>query len=613
VKLDLAPPPKAGEPPTAYASRIAVAHGLLVKELCRDFSIRYSHLINGAPSAIGKLAAIGGASEADLTRFAFVRTGIHAFRHRRQTVRRENLTDGRLKVCPQCLIEDIKHRGEEPAETAVFCRAEWYLDVVDTCRVHHTAMVTIHKGKGSPFSVDFSNVMEPKVVRLQEMVLQAESRLPTGLQDYVLARLDGRETRAPFLDTMDLPAAIQTCEMLGTAACFGRKVERDNLDPSRLRTARIRGFEIGSEGEEGIGKLLKDMMVAYSRRRVVEDGQFARQAFSVLHNYLFVGRRPSWKDVAFAPLRTVVGDFIKANFPLGAGDVVFGEVIRERKLHSVTSLGREIGFGPPRVTKLLRLKGLISDDQAGLAPQNIVFDAKKATEAVRESLAALPYRGAAKYLGTGLHQVCMLAGANFIEPIASGPLGLRATFAPAMLDAFVARLLRRARPVQRMAAHHVTLQQAALKATCTQADVVKLILGGKLKWVGTLGRKRDYRSILVDLSEVRLLVHGLDPQTISPLEFAKRFDFKKEVAHCLVKHGHVKAVACERAGHQVTRIPLSEAESFRRSYVSLGELSRASGRHHVTVKKALDQKGIRPAFDPDKVVLHFYRRRDVSR
>ena len=312
------------------------------------------------------------------------------------------------------------------------------------------------------------------------------------------------------------------------------------------------------------------------------------------------------------PLRTVISDFIKANFPLKAGDLVLGEVILERKLHSVSSMAKEIGFGVPRMTKLLRLHGVIGSDQAGLAPHNIVFDAVKGTEAVRESVTALPYRGAARYLGTGRHQVYMLAEANFIQPIESGPLGLRATFAPAMLDAFVARLLKGAQIVQRKATNHITIAQAARRATCTQADVAKLILDGELKWVGTLGQKRDYQSILVDLSEVQRAAHALDPETISLLQFAKRFGYKKEVAHGLAKYGHINVVTHKRAGHQVSRVPLSEVEAFRQRYISLSELGRVRRQHGLTVKKALDEKGIRPAFDPKKVFFYIYRREDIS-
>ncbi|MBY0382807.1 MAG: hypothetical protein K2W78_12920 [Xanthobacteraceae bacterium] len=141
---------------------------------------------------------------------------------------------------------------------------------------------------------------------------------------------------------------------------------------------------------------------------------------------------------------------------------------------------------------------------------------------------------------------------------------------------------------------------------------MKLILDGKLKWVGILGQKRHYQSVLVDLLEVQRAAHALGPETISQREFAKRFGFKKEVAHGLVKHGYVRGVTCERAGYQVTRIPPSEVDAFQQRYVSLAELSRVSGKSHVTVKWHLDQKGIRPAFDPKKVCAHIYRRDDIS-
>jgi hypothetical protein len=62
----------------------------------------------------------------------------------------------------------------------------------------------------------------------------------------------------------------------------------------------------------------------------------------------------------------------------------------------------------------------------------------------------------------------------------------------------------------------------------------------------------------------------------------------------------------------VSRIPLSEVEAFRQHYVSLSELGRLRRQHGLTVKKALDEKGIKPAFDPKKVSFHIYRRSDLS-
>ncbi len=449
--------------------------------------------------------------------------------------------------------------------------------------------------------------------RLGEMAQSAEARAPTALQDYVLARLEGVGTDVSFLDEMSLAAAVRTCEMLGTAACFGRTAESGRLDASRLRKARIQGFAIASRGEDGVRDLLESMTAAYVRRCPSAEGRTARLAFAALHSFLQVNpKRLHWKAAALARLRALVADFIKANFPLRAGETVLGEVISERKLHSVTSLATEIRFSVERVKKLLLLKGVIDDDQGRLADYNIIFDAKAGFEAVRESIEALSGHEAAKYLGTGRHQLNMLTEAKLIEPIASGPLGLRATFAPATLDAFVARLLKDARTVRRKEPHHVSIMQASRKAVCTQAEIATLILDGRLKWVGNLGGKGDYRSILVDLTEVDALVHELDPDTISAAEFAERIGVKQEVGRALVKHGYVKAVFRQRAGHRVARISSSEMGAFRRRYVSLGEVSRTRGLPHPAMRKMLRDAGIQPAIDPEKVINWFYSRREVA-
>jgi hypothetical protein len=611
-KLPFAPPYRPGEPVAAYASRIAAAYGLPARELCGDHGIRRIELIDGARRALAKLAALGGADVDELSRFAFVRNGEHEFHHRGQMVRREDLTTDRLDVCARCLLDDVERAGSSSSDTACFLRAEWCLDAVDTCPIHACALVTLHREPGLAYRFDFSALVNAEAGRLAEMARSAGARAPTAMQDYVLARLGGVGTDVPFLDAMSLAAAIRTCEMLGTAACFGRTAGRDKLDASQLRTARILGFEIASRGEQGVRDLLASMMAAYVARNPSAEGRTARLAFVALNGFLHVNpKRLHWKIEAFAALRAVVADFIKVNFPLRAGETVFGEVISERRLHSVTSLASEIGFSVERVKKLLLLKGVIDDDQARAADYNIIFDAKAGFGAVRESIEALTAQEAADYLGTKTHHLQMLTEAKLIEPIVSHALGLRPTYAPAALDALVARLLKDARPVERRKPHHVSIAKASRKAVCTQAVIAKLILDGRLAWVGKLGGKEDFRSILVDLAEVEGLVHDLDPDTVSASEFAERIGVKRGAVRALVKHGCVKAVFRQRAGRRVARISLLEMEGFQRRYVSLAELSRLRRKHHKTMRKMLDGQGVLPAFDLGNVRVQFYRRDEI--
>ncbi|MBW7974594.1 TniQ family protein [Bradyrhizobium sp. BR 10289] len=612
AKLDLAPPYRSGEPPTAYASRLARAHDLLVRELCGDFGIKHWQLTNGDEAAIAKIAALGGIDEVDLAACAFVRTGDHDFVYRGQSLRRETLVVGRLDVCPRCLVEDARNAGKTPADAAYVCRAEWLLDVVDTCPVHGCAMATVHKAPGTAYCFDFSDILVAKAAGLAEMAEKAPLRDPTGLQDYVLARLDGCDTGAPFLDAMPLFAAIRTCEMLGAAACFGRKGKRDNLSGDKLRQARVRGFEIASRGKEAIEELLRTMAMAHARRRTTVRDQIVRQAFASLYNYLHVNpKRPTWRVPAFAPLRILVSDFVKASFPLKPGDNVLGEVITERRLHSVTSLAKEIGRGAGRVKKILLLAGMIDEEQVKLPDPHILFDAVEGGRIVRDAVAALPYHEVAKRIGTGLYQVKMLVKAGLLEPIADGSLGLRATVSTAAVDAFVARLLKRARPVTAKETGHATLLEASWKVSCAQTDIVRLILDRRLKWVGALTGKSGCRSILVDLREVRVLVHGRQARTISVDEFADRLGLRKQTAQALVARGYVKSATIERAGHRIARIQPSQVKAFHKRYVALGELARARGLHSATMKAKLDAKGIKPALQKHDVFTIFYRRAHI--
>lgn len=606
-KLPFAPAHRPGEPPTAYASRIAAAYGLEAKELCGDHGIGFLRLVRGSTEAINRLARIGGADPADLMASAFESRGPYEILHRGQALRREDIVSGRLDVCPRCLLDDIA-RADAAADTAAILRAEWCLDVVDTCAVHDQAMVTIQTARGPAYGFDFANALAPLIERLPDMAAQAEHRTPTKLQTYTLARLDGREACVPYLDAMNPSAAVRTCEMLGAAACFGGRVQSDRLDRARLREARVAGFDIAAAGEVAIHRLLDTLSTAYLAAKPRKEPA-ARLAFAAMNNFLHIlPLRRTWKDNAFEPLRATVRDFIKANFPLNPGEIVLGETIIETSVHSTATLAKAVGAGVKRVSKLLQIAGVIGPD----TPDNVVFDAQAGYLAVRDNMAGLDFPETAARLGITLKQARVFSEAGFIENVSECPLRMHARFAPAAIDAFVDKLLAGATTVRRLKAGYATIAEATNRTTVLQIDIVRLILDGKLKWVGCLGGKRDFASILVKLSEVNAAIHDLDPDTLSIAEFAARAGLKKQAAQLLVKKGIVKSVARKRAGRQVYRVSRSEVDAFRRRYATLGEISRTCGKHHPAMKKALEVAGVLPAFDLGKVRLMVYKRKDVA-
>jgi len=219
-----------------------------------------------------------------------------------------------------------------------------------------------------------------------------------------------------------------------------------------------------------------------------------------------------------------------------------------------------------------------------------------------------------KHLGVGRHQLIALIKAGLIETLgANNPLAMRNFVSKTRVEEFTARLTADVKRVTRKVAGQVTIVEAALRANCTQIAIVKLILERKLSWVGKLERRRGYNSILVDLAEVRLIVHGVDPDAMSMLEFANRCGMRKEAARALVRLGHLRGISVVRGGGQSgqVQIEVAEADTFHKRYVSLGELGRTTRKGYRVIERELASLDVLPAFDPKKVGAYFFDREAI--
>jgi hypothetical protein len=209
-----------------------------------------------------------------------------------------------------------------------------------------------------------------------------------------------------------------------------------------------------------------------------------------------------------------------------------------------------------------------------------------------------------------------LIKSGLIETLgATNPLEMRTFVSNTRVEEFAARLTADLQPVIRKEDGQATIVEAALRANCSQLAIVRLILERKLNRVAKLERRRGYNSILVDLAEVRSVVHGVDPDALTMLAFADRNGMKKDTARALVRHGYLRGIPVDRVGGQPGQVLIeaSEADAFQQRYVSLGELGRATGKGYRVIKRELALLGLLPAFDPKKVVGHFFDREAVLR
>jgi hypothetical protein len=248
-----------------------------------------------------------------------------------------------------------------------------------------------------------------------------------------------------------------------------------------------------------------------------------------------------------------------------------------------------------------------------LADHNVVFDARAGSAAVQKAKGAVSLKAAGRYFNAPRVQIGLLAKNGFIRPsIPAKAFGAADQYAVDNLDSFLKGLLAGAHAVKKPTSDQVDIPTAASRCCCSLVKVLRLILDGKLKWVGRHADLQGYMSALVNVAEVRATVRGNEKAGFTGLELKEKLSTTAKVAAALIKHGHL---ATRTVINPVNRcptvvVPEAEVERFAREYVSLFTLARQRGLHHLAMKKWLEDDGIEPALDPRKIGATFYRRSD---
>jgi TniQ len=594
-----------GETPASYASRLANANLLTAREFCLDWDVTFQSVVDGNPEAIARIADKGGVAASDLQANAFVRTEWATYLHHGERLLRTSLRRKNVAVCPTCLKDDIAASNLRP-QLAAFGRADWQIDANKTCHVHEVALVTVADDITPGRLHDFVHHVGPALADLDRLAGLAEHRQPTGLETYILDRLDGCR-HSEFLDSLDLFVAIQFCEVLGAVDLFGRTANLKKLTDEQWRLAGARGFEIAHDGEASLREFLGKLQATFAYKRSGREGPQA--LFGRLYQTLEFGS----EDAAWDPVRDVVGRYIRDHLPLGPEDLVFGKPAGRRTLHSVRTLSTDADLHPKRVKKLLRASGIISDAQMALPDHNCLFDAQRGSAAVHRAKGTLSLPAAGRYLNAPRVQSALLAKHGFIKPfLPAKEFGAVDQFAVDDLFDFLRRLLAGAHAVRKPQSNQVDIPTAAGLCCCASIEVLQLILDKKLEWVGRNTDLQGYMSALVNVDEVRPKVRGANYGGFATSALSDRMQTNVNVARALVAQGHLATITVTNPVNRCPTVivPTEEVERFEAEYVSLFVLARERGLHHNAMKKVLVAAGIKPALDTRKIGASFYRRSD---
>lgn len=160
----------------------------------------------------------------------------------------------------------------------------------------------------------------------------------------------------------------------------------------------------------------------------------------------------------------------------------------------------------------------------------------------------------------------------------------------------------------------LSIPTAAKRCCCSAAEIVRLILDGKVRTTRS-SHRLGYMGVLVEASAVLKAVRGPETDALSLRNAARAIGTSDPALEALIASGHITAFTGINGVNRCaqTLIAANELKRFKASFVSLWALSKERGLYIATLKGKLDRAGVMPAFDPVAIGARFYRRSDANR
>jgi len=592
------------QPPTSFASRLAWRNFMPARFFTRDMGIDFNKLASGCEVTIAKLALLGAASLEALMKCSIRKKG-SVITLKGQVLNRNDLRRSRVHICPRCVQEDIAG-SDLPPKLAVRNRVAWALNPIRTCPIHDAALIEVAKDIPVHDTHDWTGNVTPVISSLPDLVDNAPTRKPSGLETYLMARLDGHSSDL-WLDTLEFHAAAHFVEIIGAVAAFGKKTNLDLLTENQKYRAADIGFAVVKDGPAGIHEFMSQL-----KREHVTKASGSADGPQAVFGKLYTTLAHGLPGAAYDPIREILSMHIFDNFALGPGDELFGKPVAIRKLHSIRTALVEYKMHPKRLRKLVEAEGLLPNPC--LLDRDVLIDAAAAGRIFQREQNSISLKDAEIHLNAGRVQTKCLWDAGLIRSHKVGIGQMNEVFLKDELDGFLARLLTDAMPVDDYSEPIMDLREAARRACCSVVQVVHLILDRQMAWVGRHTPNKGFASMLVKLDEVKARVASPALPGLPATAVAKQvLKTNPAVVTSLIEIGALKTIIVANPVNRCPTkiVPFNEIERFKATYVSLYDLSQQHGLHMTVMNRTLKNRGILPAAELAGVKATFYRRADL--
>ena len=260
-----------------------------------------------------------------------------------------------------------------------------------------------------------------------------------------------------------------------------------------LRNAQAAGFAVVRLGETAIRSALEDLA-----DRATGDIASPQKTFGPL----FVNLNPrSLPDACFDPFRQILRDCILEHWPVDAGEIVLGEAVAERRLHSVVTAATEARVTTPLIEQFLLEAGAIASDDARHASRK-TLDSRRFGPLITEIPHLVGPSRMQRARGASEAELEALAREGILHPRTRIP-SVKSPWRMSDGLALVAELQAGAVPIDADDKRWEKIQHAKHRSAASVGRIITAIREGRIR-VGLRDTTAGYGGFVVERDEINL-------------------------------------------------------------------------------------------------------------
>ncbi|MEJ1992671.1 MAG: TniQ family protein [Maritimibacter sp.] len=565
--------------------------------IASDMGTSFKHFVEQEPQAFEALAAWADLDEQqmeEMLSWSGVRAGIVRMTFRGEVFVSRALRNPVMRGCPVCLREDVAQQNG-PEASAMVMRGDWQLRELNICVKHHHPLVPLWAAGAPHVRFDIgSRLREIEGDILSGRLDQPETQ-PSAYDLWLDGRVrDGRDET--WFKGMPLFAATTFCRLLGQSVLSCSNSAQLGI----VSPAHAAGFNIARNGEVAVRDALDRVAKAS-----IGHLDTPNKAFGLLYPNL---SRAYADEDGFPVFARILRECILENWPIAPGDMLLGEVVRERRLHSLVTAAKETGIGAQVIEHFLVEAGALSelDDRPR---SRRVFDAQLYGDLLSEIPKLVGRLAMCKAMGATNRELKALESEGVLIPRTRVAKVIKPWRISDGID-FVANLSEKAVLVSKDTDNWEILLHARKRTKLSLSEQVAAIRDEQLA-VGRLTGVSGFHGLVVRKNEIDQLKaqksKRLGPDEIELSGSLSAAEFGRSVglrAHgyfvSLIEAGHTPAERRlnPRTGRQQYRLSKQDIAAFHRCFVTLTTLSNETGLHRNTLRRMFERSRV-TGFAPD--------------